>query len=128
MPTNRKPVPSGRFGDETDDWADAEPLVIGMGERILFRPGVVLIGEYVGTQVVEVDSDTAKGEKESVTYVLIESKDGKRYNFSPAYQVREALEECEVGDTLRIECTGEQSTRRGLNPVKLFTVKRRPKA
>lgn len=118
---------TGRFGDATDDWADAEPLTTSMGERVRFSKGTVVIGTYVGDEQVTVDSDSGEG-KESIRYIIMEDSTGNRINFSPSYQLREAFENVELGDLLRIECMGEQATKRGLNAVKLFTVKRKAKA
>lgn len=116
--------PTAGFGDAEDDWASAEPLTSDTGTRIKFGVGDVIIGTFVGTATFPLTRDDPTGEK--ALYVLLDVEKGGRVNFAPGFQMREIMPKLTVGDMLRIECVGEQPTKRGLNPVKLFTIKRKP--
>ena len=117
----------GVFGDGEDTWADAEKLSGDNGTRIRFSGiGSTITGKFLGTVPMPTNEDPDENGEVPVTdYVLMETSDG-RVNFAPPWQLREILPKLQVGDLLRIKLVGEQQTKRGLNPVKIFTIKRKP--
>ena len=109
---------------EYEEW---ETLTSELGDRIRFTTvGQVVVGRYEGTSEVSiVDDDGAEATR---TAMILLTGDGK-IHFFPPYQIRELLSNLNIGDMVRIEYIeykGDSPTKRGLNPVKRFTVKRRP--
>ena len=105
---------------EYDEW---ETLTSELGDRIRFTTvGQVVIGRYEGTSEVSIIDDD--GAEATRTAMILLTGDGK-VHFFPPYQIRELLSDLNIGDMLRIEYKGDSPTKRGLNPVKRFTVKRR---
>lgn len=106
------------------DYEEWETLTSELGDRTRFTTvGQVLIGRYEGTVDVSIIDDD--GAEATRTAMVLVTGDGK-VHFFPPYQIRELLPELNHGDMLRIEYKGDSPTKRGLNPVKRFTVKRRP--
>lgn len=108
-----------------EEW---ETVSKGYGEKILWDTGVVFTGTFNGTRDVEVDDG-----KDGFTTALaaeFTNADGETFWCWLPYQLKEAIQNGTIkeDDKVRITCTGEQSTKRGLNPVKTFTIQVQRKA
>lgn len=111
---------------DDEAFADWETVVDDIGEKIEWQVGTVFIGTYNGVRHVELE---AGDESSKVPSARFTATDGTSHWCWMPYGLRSAVDNDDIipGDKVRIECTGEQETKRGLNPVKTFDIKRAPR-
>lgn len=129
----RQPVKNENTEDQMQDaeFEDWEVVSEGFGSKIVWDVGTVFIGTFRGTRLVPVD-DKEDGFSE-VTAAEFTDRMGEKFWCWLPYQLKEIIEtededkKLNVGDEIYIKCTGESETKRGLNPVKTFSIKRKPR-
>lgn len=108
-----------------DDW---ETVSEGFGTKIMWDVGKTFVGTFTGTRTVSVDD-----KEDGFTDVLAAEfqSNGTKYWCWLPYALEEIIntddpeKRLSPGEEVYIKCTGEEPTKRNLNPVKVFTIKRR---
>jgi hypothetical protein len=125
----RATVASNNTEDLMDDTHAEEWEVVSedFGTKILWEVGTTFIGTFFGVKEVEVD-DKEDGLSTALSATFADSNGEKHWCWLP-YQLQQAIADGVIseGDVVRIKCTGEQPTKRGLNKVKTFTIQRKPR-
>jgi hypothetical protein len=103
-----------------EEW---ETVSEGYGQKILWSKGYTFTGTFDGTREVPLD-DSEDGFSTAPAASFTDSAGQKYWCWLP-YQLKESLTPDMVGAVVRITCTGEETTKRGLNPVKTFTIQRK---
>lgn len=114
-------------GMDEETFEDWESVAEGFGTKVVFdNIGDKFSGKFTGTRTVELTKD---GGDLEVAKAAEFTKNGQKYWCWIPYQLREAIDSEEIipGDVVQIEFTGESETKRGLNPVKVFTIRRKPR-
>lgn len=112
--------------DETyEDW---ETVSEGFGTKIEWVIGARFVGVFTGTRMVPMKSDAEEGNPLDEAPAAEFTKDGEKFYCWLPYQLKEVIDNgvLKPGQTVFIECNGEESTKRGLNKVKTFTIKVKP--
>jgi hypothetical protein len=105
--------------DHAEEW---ETVSEDFGTKLVWEVGTVFIGIFTGTREVELDN--SDDGFTNVTAAEFTSNGEKFYSWltfalAKAFTGDDAIA---VGTKVRIHCTGETATKRGLNPVKVFTI------
>ena len=123
MPRKPSDYPEDTMSDDVaEDW---ETVSESFGTKIEWTVGARFIGEYTGTRQVEVDD---KEDGLSMVDAAEFLRNGEKFYCWLPFALKQVIDsgKLTVGQTVFIECTGEESTKRGLNPVKVFTIKVKP--
>ena len=109
--------------EHAEQW---ETVSEGFGTKIEWTVGHSFIGEFTGTREVELD-DGGGGFSNAKAAEFVDAQGEKHWCWLP-YGLAKVIEDGDLspGRTVFIKCTGEQATKRGLNPVKTFTIKVKP--
>lgn len=127
----RQPVSTdkteNRLSDEDfDEW---ETISSDFGTKIEWGDKAgetpMFIGTYVGPRIIEMED----GESAKAAEFFSEETQEKYYCWQ-GYSISAAIDakEMEPGDVVRIKYMGEKPTKRGLNPVKVLEIKRKPRS
>jgi hypothetical protein len=123
-----RPVQPENTEDLMDDesYEEWETISEGFGTKIEWTVGKKFIGEYIGVKDVPLD-DKDDGFSTAPAAQFHATSGEKFYCWLP-YSLKEVIDNGTLteGRTVMIHCTGESPTKRGLNPVKTFTVKLKP--
>lgn len=130
MPRATRPEPD-HIEDTMDDVSaeDWETVSEGFGTKIEWVIGAKFIGVFTGTKMVPLKSGAEEGNPLDEAEAAEFTKNGEKFYCWLPYQLREVIDNGKLteGDTVYIECTGEEETKRGLNKVKTFTIKIKPR-
>lgn len=131
-PVNETVAPEGweqiseDFGEPLDWTPPVWDFAAEDGSRRLITDGTTFVGTFLGIKDIPDPDDDTK----TIAVLNFLSEDGdKRYSWL-TFQLEDTIKRAAVqaGDVLFIKCTGERSTKRGLNPVKTFDIRRKPRA
>lgn len=126
----RTPRDTDHITDTMDDesYENWETVSEGFGTKIEWNVGVRFIGVFTGTRMVPVQKDAESGNPLDEAEAAEFTKDGEKFYCWLPYQLKEVITEGKLtaGQTVYIECTGEEETKRGLNKVKTFVIKVKP--
>lgn len=132
MPRASSSAPMAAAPENAEDWMDEEhaenweTVSEGFGTKIEWTVGRSFIGTFDGVKIVELD-DKEGGFTNAPSATFHDNMGEKFWCWLP-HQLKLAVEEGKLseGRVCFIKCEGEQQTKRGLNPVKTFTVKLKP--
>ncbi len=103
-----------------NNWDDVPEIEAGIGETYTFKnKGDVVIGEYLGTGELELDTDDGE---EIALYHRIKTDDMGTLALSSSFDLGRKLEDIAVGTQVRIEYLKDIPTNRGLSEMKVFKV------
>lgn len=106
--------------DNVDSWDQVPEIEKGIGETFTFDTiGDVVIGEYLGTGELEIDSDDGE---EVAVYHRVKTDDMGTLALSSSFDLGRKLEEVAKGTQVRIEYVRDIDTARGQTPMKSFKV------
>lgn len=104
-----------------------ETVVEEAPTRVVFDTiGDTFIGQFVGEEHIE-QAPNEKGEDQSFDLFNFRGRDGQLYAINKSYKLEEAMGKIGDGDWVRIVYVKDLPTKRGLNPMKDFTVDVRSK-
>lgn len=123
----RTPKPQDIIPDDDSFWDDAEDVSMNFGVKIKFgtneKKGEItrFTGRFIGTKQVPNEDDPS----EMMNAAEFLDEHGDKCYCWMTYALKEAIENAAItnGDYCRITLIGEQETKRGLNPVKVFEIK-----
>lgn len=126
----RKATDTDHLEDTMDDstFDDWEEVATSRGTKIEWNVGTRFVGVYLGTDIVPLKEDAEEdNELDTAPAARFERAGEKFWSWQP-YALKEAIDagKLQEGQTVFIECTGEESTKRNLNKVKTFTIKVKP--
>jgi hypothetical protein len=124
--------PETRFSDA--DFEEWETVSSDFGTKIKWGNGPdeteQFVGVYKATREVPIGEVNENGEPfETAIAVEFADMNGELFYSWQNFALKDAIAKGTIqeGDTLMIKYTGEASTSRGLNPVKTFTIKVKPR-
>jgi hypothetical protein len=125
----RKPTDSDHIEDLMDDEAfeEWESVSESMGTKLEWNVGSQFVGQYTGIEQVKVD-DSESPDGFSYVDAATFLRNGEKFFSWLPWSVKAVIDsgKLSVGQTVFIKCTGEEKTKRGLNPVKVFDIKVKP--
>jgi hypothetical protein len=126
----RKPTDNDHLEDTMDDAAfeDWETVSEGFGTKIEWVIGARFVGEFTGTRIVPLKEDADMSNPLDTAPAAEFMKDGEKFYSWMPHQLQTLIDNGKLkeGQTVYIRCDKEEATKRGLNPVKVFTIKVKP--
>jgi hypothetical protein len=126
----RATVATANSEDMMDDasFESWEVVAEGYGTKIIWEVGTTFVGTFVGVREVPIKNND--DEDETIVAATFADSNGERFWSWQPFALKEAIEQGKIteGNIVRIACTGEEPTKRGLNKVKTFKIQRKPAA
>jgi hypothetical protein len=116
-----------------DDW---ETVSSDFGTKIVWGKNEkageteTFVGTFLGVRIVPLgDADSEGNVLDTAEAAEFADMNGERFYSWLPYALKSAIEDETIipNDVVRIHYTGETATKRGLNPVKTFDIKRKPR-
>lgn len=101
----------------------------GYGTKIEWNIGTQFIGVFTGVRKdIPVSDNPTEGNPLDYANAAEFNKDGEKFYSWMPYQLQTVIDEGKLkeGQTVFIRCDREENTKRGLSPVKVFTIKVKP--
>lgn len=113
---------------DDESYEDWETVSEGFGTKIEWVVGARFIGVYQGSHMVPLKQDAEEGNPLDWAEAADFTKNGEKFYSWMPYQLKQTVTDGKLspGQTVFIECNGEEETKKGLNPVKTFTIKVKP--
>jgi hypothetical protein len=103
------------------DNGEWERVKVGLGEGWDWTNNPTLIGTWTGAEVVELKEPGLDGRSEATAYIFV-TDEGEQVFLWQSYALTAALENCGVGDRLKIVYKGQQDIKDGKQRINRFDV------